>query len=32
MFGILERVKKKHRGKNGFGMRKYETWWEKLEA
>jgi hypothetical protein len=32
MFGILERVKKKHRGKNGFGMRKYKTWWGKLEA
>jgi len=32
MLGISERVKKKHRGKNRFGMRKQETWWWKLEA
>jgi hypothetical protein len=32
MLGILERVKKKQREKNGFGMRKQETWWGKLEA
>ena len=32
MYGILEWVKKKHRGKNGFGMRETKTWCGKLEA